>query len=295
MYCSRHPSETRWHLSLHTLQSSVIFAQVPFKPTGLLAFGLVVSSSFKHSPAVNAADVGGFMYRRIALAIFRFSISVHCCAQRDPERRWTDKNNAEQYAAYMIQIAYNDRGYMGARVQVLDGGARNILEVDMGRIYHVKAMQILSRNDLPAQAVSTAPTVGDVYSAARINASMNGSPLSKANATGRSVGVCDEIMQLPIARLEWDKIRPPSTEVVILRQITVAGPAEQESGADWSAAGGTCARRSRAPFTAHCFANHRDGRVPTRNSVGGRKISAHVPAHAAKSCHPQSPSGRLPV
>ncbi len=42
-------------------------------------------------------------------------------------------------------------------------------------------------------------------------------------------------------------------------------------------------------------ANHRDGRVPTRNSAGVRKISAHVPAHAAKSCHPRSPSGRLPV
>jgi hypothetical protein len=109
------------------------------------------------------------MYRRIALAIFALSISVHCYAQRDPERRWTDKNNAEQYAAYMIQIAYYERGYMGVRVQVRDDGARKTLEVDPGRIYHIKAMQILDQNDLPAEAMSTAPTVGDVYSAARIN------------------------------------------------------------------------------------------------------------------------------
>ena len=109
------------------------------------------------------------MYRQIALAIFTLSISVYCYAQRDSQRKWTDKNNAEQYAAYMIQIAYYERGYMGARVQVRDDGAKKIFEVDPGRIYHIKAMQILGRNDLPAEAMSTAPTVGDVYSAARIN------------------------------------------------------------------------------------------------------------------------------
>ena len=109
------------------------------------------------------------MYRRIALAIFTLSIGVHCYAQRDPERKWTDKNNAEQYAAYMIRIAYYERGYMGAKVQVRGDGTRKIFEVHPGRIYHIKAMQILGQNDLPAEAMSTAPTVGDVYSAARIN------------------------------------------------------------------------------------------------------------------------------
>jgi len=109
------------------------------------------------------------MYRRIALAIFTLSISVHCYAQRDPERTWTDKNNAEQYAAYMIQIAYSERGYVGAKVQVRDDGATKVFEVHPGRIYHLKAMQILGQNDLPAEAMSSAPTVGEVYSDARIN------------------------------------------------------------------------------------------------------------------------------
>jgi hypothetical protein len=68
------------------------------------------------------------MYRRIAIAIFTLSIGVHCYAQRDPERGWTDKNNAEKYAAYMIQIAYSERGYMGARVQVRDDGATEVFE-----------------------------------------------------------------------------------------------------------------------------------------------------------------------
>jgi hypothetical protein len=69
----------------------------------------------------------------------------------------------------MIQIAYHERGYMEARVQVRDDGATKVFEVHPGRIYHIKAMQILGRNDLPAEAMSTAPTVGDVYSDARIS------------------------------------------------------------------------------------------------------------------------------
>src|SRR5580700_8697315 len=69
----------------------------------------------------------------------------------------------------MIQIAYYERGYMGVRVQVRDDGARKVFVVDPGRIYHIKAMQILGQNDVPAEAMSTAPTVGDVYSDARIS------------------------------------------------------------------------------------------------------------------------------
>ena len=108
------------------------------------------------------------MYRRIALAVFTLCISVYSQAQQEPKHRWTDKNNAEEYAAYMIQVAYQERGYMGVKVQVRDDGATKVFEVDPGRIYHIKVIQILGQNDLPAEAMSTAPTAGDVYSA-RIN------------------------------------------------------------------------------------------------------------------------------
>jgi hypothetical protein len=114
-------------------------------------------------------EVGGFMCRRIVLAIFALSISVHCYAQRDPERRWTDKNNAEQYAAYMIQVAYQELGYMGVKVQVRDDGATKIFDVNPGPIYHIKVMHILGQKDLPAEAMSTAPTAGDVFSTDRIS------------------------------------------------------------------------------------------------------------------------------
>jgi outer membrane protein assembly factor BamA len=109
------------------------------------------------------------MFRRIALAIFTLSIGVHCYAQRDPERGWTDKNNAEEYAAYLIRIAYSELGYLGARVQVRENGTRRIFEVERGRVYHIKAVRILGSNDLPAEAMTAAPTVGDVYCNARIN------------------------------------------------------------------------------------------------------------------------------
>src|ERR1700689_3189843 len=94
-----------------------------------------------------------------------FTVTVNATPSEDGLTRTMPK----QYAAYMIQIAYRERGYMGARVQVRDDGATKVFEVKPGRIYHVKAMKILGRNDLPAEAMSTASTVGDVYSAARIN------------------------------------------------------------------------------------------------------------------------------
>jgi hypothetical protein len=104
------------------------------------------------------------MNRGIVLAVLTLSISVCCYSQRDTERGMTDRNYVEQYAAHMIRIAYYERGYMGVRVQVRDEGERKVFEVVPGRVYHLKAMQILPKNDLPAEAMSTAPTVGDVYS-----------------------------------------------------------------------------------------------------------------------------------
>jgi outer membrane protein assembly factor BamA len=101
--------------------------------------------------------------------LFALCISIYSQAQQEGEQKWTDKNNAGQYGAYMIKIAYYERGYMGASVKGRDDGALRIFQVDPGRIYHIKAVQILGQNDLPAEATSAAPTVGDVYSAARIN------------------------------------------------------------------------------------------------------------------------------
>ena len=43
----------------------------------------------------------------------------------------------------MIRIAYNERGYLGVNVQVRQDGTRRVFEVDPGRIYPIKAVDIL--------------------------------------------------------------------------------------------------------------------------------------------------------
>jgi len=109
------------------------------------------------------------MGQQVVSAIFVVFACLYGLAQSGAGQGWTDKNNAEEYAAYMIRVAYNERGYIGASVQVREDGTRRIFEVDPGRIYHIKALDILGRNRLPPQAMTSAPCVGDVFSSARMN------------------------------------------------------------------------------------------------------------------------------
>ena len=108
------------------------------------------------------------MYRRFALAIFTLSISVHSYAQEALAPGWTDKNNTERCAAYMIQNAYYEQGYLGAEIQVRKAGPKRIFEVDPGRRYHIKSVEVLGES-VPLEVMNGAPTAGDVYSAARMN------------------------------------------------------------------------------------------------------------------------------
>jgi hypothetical protein len=59
------------------------------------------------------------MSERIAFLLFVLFLSVYSCAQEGTvEHGWTDKNNTEMYAAYMLQNAYNEQGYGGAEVEI---------------------------------------------------------------------------------------------------------------------------------------------------------------------------------
>jgi outer membrane lipoprotein SlyB len=97
----------------------------------------------------------------------------------------------------MIRIVCYELGYMGLRVQVRDGGARKVFDVVPGRIYHIKALQIHPQNDLPAGAMSGAPTVGDAYSAIALT---TGSRASRAVTTGQLIGGCGSITQMLMPR-----------------------------------------------------------------------------------------------
>jgi hypothetical protein len=58
------------------------------------------------------------MRERIAFLPIVLSLTVYMWAQEDAvEHRWTDKNNAEMHAAYMLQNAYYDQGYWKRRLR----------------------------------------------------------------------------------------------------------------------------------------------------------------------------------
>jgi hypothetical protein len=85
------------------------------------------------------------------------------------ERRWTDKNNTEQYAGYLLSAAYAERGYCGAKVEIKQAGAKRLFIVDPGQIFHLKEIVVTGLRTFPeGKIMEDAPKPGDVYSAARI-------------------------------------------------------------------------------------------------------------------------------
>src|ERR1035441_10140785 len=105
------------------------------------------------------------MRERIAFLLIVLSLSVYACAQEGTvEHGWTDKNNAEMYAAYMLQNAYNEQGYWGARVEIRQAGTKRVFVVQQGRIYHVERFDVSGLSDLPEEAMTDSPKTGDVYS-----------------------------------------------------------------------------------------------------------------------------------
>jgi outer membrane protein assembly factor BamA len=110
------------------------------------------------------------MYQRIALVVFTLSISVYSRAQQGYEQRWTDKNNAEEYAAYVIQIAYNERGYISAKVEVKQSAEEDVFVVNPGPVFHFKDIRVVGLpENVARQMMNSAPKTGEVYSQARIN------------------------------------------------------------------------------------------------------------------------------
>lgn len=109
------------------------------------------------------------MKTKLTLVVLLVS-GLHLFAQEAPRPQWTDKNNAEMYAAYMMRVAYYELGYVGTRVTVNEKGTKQVFVVDRGPVYHLKEIAV---SGLPEIDVSTvmqdAPKPGDVYSQARVN------------------------------------------------------------------------------------------------------------------------------
>lgn len=109
------------------------------------------------------------MKAKLAIAVLLIS-GLSMFAQETTTPGWTDKNNAQMYAAYMVRVAYYELGYMGARVNVERKGAKQVFVVDRGPVYQLKEIAISGLPEIDVRTVMhDAPKPGDVYSQARVN------------------------------------------------------------------------------------------------------------------------------
>lgn len=69
----------------------------------------------------------------------------------------------------MLQVAYNEQGYWGAKVEIRQAGTKRVFVVQPGRIYHVERFDVSVLSDLPDEAMTDSPKAGDVYSPDRVN------------------------------------------------------------------------------------------------------------------------------
>ena len=83
---------------------------------------------------------------------------------------WTDKNNTENYAAYLISTAYAEHGYCGAKIEIKQSGAKRLFIVDPGEVFRLKEVDIIGPPEVQeSKNAEDAPKPGDVYSQARLN------------------------------------------------------------------------------------------------------------------------------
>ena len=89
---------------------------------------------------------------------------------QDRRSGWTDKNNGQEYAAYMLQTTYYERGYMSAHVNIRRSGQDDVFVVNPGPLFHFKDVKIVGLpQNLVQEVMKDAPKSGDVYSAAHVS------------------------------------------------------------------------------------------------------------------------------
>jgi len=63
------------------------------------------------------------------------------------DRNWTDKNNTEKYAAYLLQMTYYQQGYVGARVEIKQDGSKRLFIMEPGEVFHLNDVVITGPHD----------------------------------------------------------------------------------------------------------------------------------------------------
>jgi outer membrane protein assembly factor BamA len=89
---------------------------------------------------------------------------------RPTDNKWTDKNNTERYAAYLLTATYYEQGYCAAKVEVKQDGSKRLFTVDPGQPFHlnvsVTGLHVFQVNKL----MQDGPKTGQIFSPSRINA-----------------------------------------------------------------------------------------------------------------------------
>ena len=86
------------------------------------------------------------------------------------DNNWTDKNNTEHYAAYLLSVAYREHGYYSAKVEIKQAGSKRLFTVDPGQLFHVKEVLVTGLQTFPENKIlRDGPKPGDIDSAGRTN------------------------------------------------------------------------------------------------------------------------------
>ena len=88
---------------------------------------------------------------------------------RPIDNGWTNKNNTERYAAYLLETTYYQQGYCAAKVEVKQDGSKRLFIVDPGEPFHlnvaVTGLHVFEVNKL----MQDGPKTGEIFSPIRIN------------------------------------------------------------------------------------------------------------------------------
>jgi len=103
----------------------------------------------------------------ICLSLSFVSAAASLLAQnwKPTDRAWTDKNNTEQYVAYLIKTTYYQQGYCAAKVEAKSDDGKRLFIVEPGNLFHVndivvKGLNMFSQKEL----MQNGPKTGDVFS-----------------------------------------------------------------------------------------------------------------------------------
>jgi len=99
-----------------------------------------------------------------------FSVGLLAQNWRPTDKQWTDKNNTEQYAAYLLRTTYYQQGYCAARVEINHDGSKRLFIVDPGDLFHLNAVAVTGLHVFEAnKLMQDGPKSGEVYSPSRMN------------------------------------------------------------------------------------------------------------------------------